>query len=218
MCFFKKKEKIEKKVEKLIKDTYDSFDLFVLNIKQNYPDVLKSSVYDDIKLQRHIFAQSEPRIYLDLIYRDEKEVLKEVQQDHDSIEKYLLAKFNNLDNINNNIQQNKKVWFKPGDKLPFFFVKKYTAYPECEGELMYSPNLTLNDDGTITGIVYTTSQSSSEKKVFNVENNIIEQMNKNQFNKYLRDRLAVMHFITEKESDDYIIYLTNKFNTLTYHA
>ena len=218
MCFFKKKEKIEKKVEKLIKDTYDSFDLFVLNIKQYYPDVLKSSVYDDIKLQRHIFAQSEPRIYLDLIYRDEKEVLKEVQQDHDSIEKYLLAKFNNLDNINNNIQQNKKVWFKPGDKLPFFFVKKYTVYPECEGELMYSPNLTLNDDGTITGIVYTTSQSSSEKRVFNVENNIIEQMNKNQFNKYLRDRLAVMHFITEKESDDYIIYLTNKFNTLTYHA
>lgn len=218
MCFFKKKEKIEKKVEKLIKDTYDSFDLFVLNIKQYYPDVLKSSVYDDIKLQRHIFAQSEPRIYLDLIYRDEKEVLKEVQQDHDSIEKYLLAKFNNLDNINNNIQQNKKVWFKPGDKLPFFFVKKYTVYPECEGELMYSPNLTLNDDGTITGIVYTTSQSSSEKKVFNVENNIIEQMNKNQFNKYLRDRLAVMHFITEKESDEYIIYLTNKFNTLTYHA
>ena len=217
MCFFKKKEKIEKKVEKLIKDTYDSFDLFVLNIKQFYPDVLKSSVYDDIKLQRHIFAQSEPRIYLDLIYRDEKEVLKEVQQDHDSIEKYLLAKFNNLDNINNNIQQNKKVWFKPGDKLPFFFVKKYTVYPECEGELMYSPNLTLNDDGTITGIVYTTSQSSSEKKVFNVENNIIEQMNKNQFNKYLRDRLAVMHFITEKESDEYIIYLTDKFNTLTYH-
>ena len=218
MCFFKKKEKIKKKVEKLIKDTYDSFDLFVLNIKQYYPDVLKSSVYDDIKLQRHIFAQSEPRIYLDLIYRDEKEVLKEVQQDHDSIEKYLLAKFNNLDNINNNIQQNKKVWFKPGDKLPFFFVKKYTVYPECEGELMYSPNLTLNDDGTITGIVYTTSQSSSEKKVFNVENNIIEQMNKNQFNKYLRDRLAVMHFITEKESDEYIIYLTDKFNTLTYHA
>ena len=218
MCFFKKKEKIEKKVEKLIKDTYDSFDLFVLNIKQYYPDVLKSSVYDDIKLQRHIFAQSEPRIYLDLIYRDEKEVLKEVQQDHDSIEKYLLAKFNNLDNINNNIQQNKKVWFKPGDKLPFFFVKKYTVCPESEGELMYSPNLTLNNDGTITGVVYTTSQSSSEKKVFNVENNIIEQMNKNQFNKYLRDRLAVMHFITEKESDDYIIYLTNKFNTLTYHA
>ena len=43
-------------------------------------------------------------------------------------------------------------------------------------------------------------------------------MNKNQFNKYLRDRLAVTHFITEKESDEYIIYLTNKFNTLTYHA
>ena len=218
MCFFKKKEKIEKKVEKLIKDTYDSFDLFVLNIKQYYPDVLKSSVYDDIKLQRHIFAQSEPRIYLDLIYRDEKEVLKEVQQDHDSIEKYLLAKFDKLGNINNNIQQNKMVWFKPGDKLPFFFVNKHTAYPESEGELMYSPNLTLNNDGTITGVVYTTSQSSSEKRVFNVENNIIEQMNKNQFNKYLRDRLAVMHFITEKESDDYIIYLTNKFNTLTYHA
>ena len=72
--------------------------------------------------------------------------------------------------------------------------------------------------GTITGVVYTTSQSSSEKRVFNVENNIIEQMNKNQFNKYLRDRLAVMHFITEKESDEYIIYLTDKFNTLTYHA
>lgn len=217
MCFFKKK-KIEKKVEKLIKDTYDSFDLFIFNIKQYYPDVLKSSLYEDINLQRYIFAQSEPRIHLDLIYGVEKEVLKEVQQDHDSIEKYLLSKFNDLDNINNNIQQNKKVWFKPGDKLPFFFVKKYTVYPECEGELMYSPNLTLNDDGTITGVVYTTSQSSSKKMVFNVENNIIEQMNKNQFNKYLRDRLAVMHFITEKESDDYIIYLTNKFNTLTYHA
>lgn len=218
MCFFKKKEKIEKKVEKLIKDTYDSFDLFVLNIKQYYPDVLKSSVYDDIKLQRHIFAQSEPRIYFDLIYRDEKEVLKEVQQDHDNIENYLLAKFDKLGNINNNIQQNKMVWFKPGDKLPFFFVIKHTVCPESEGELMYSPNLTLNNDGTITGVVYTTSQSFSEKKVFNVENNIIEQMNKNQFNKYLRDRLAVMHFITEKESDDYIIYLTNKFNTLTYHV
>lgn len=218
MCFFKKKEKIEKKVEKLIKDTYDSFDLFIFNIKQNYPDVLKSSLYDDIKLQRYIFAQSEPRIYLDLIYRDKKEVLKEVQQDHDNIENYLLAKFNELGNINNNIQQNKMVWFKPGDKLPFFFVNKHTVCPECESELMYSPNLTLNNDGTITGVVYTTSQSSSEKRVFNVENNIIEQMNKNQFDKYLRDRLAVMRFITEKESDDYIIYLTNKFNTLTYHV
>ena len=218
MCFFKKKEKIEKKVEKLIKDTYDSFDLVIFNIKQYYPDVLKSSVYDDIKLQRYIFAQSEPRIHLDLIYGDKKEVLKEVQQDHDNIENYLLAKFNELGNINNNIQQNKMVWFKPGDKLPFFFVNKKTVCPESEGELMYSPNLTLNNDGTITGVVYTTSQSSSEKRVFNVENNIIEQMNKNQFNKYLRDRLAVMHFITEKESDDYIIYLTNKFNTLTYHV
>lgn len=218
MCFFKKKEKIEKKVEKLIKDTYDSFDLFIFNIKQNYPDVLKSSLYEDIKLQRYIFAQSEPRIHFDLIYGDKKEVLKEVQQDHDNIENYLLAKFDKLGDINNNIQQNKMVWFKPGDKLPFFFVNKHTVCPESEGELMYSPNLTLNNDGTITGVVYTTSQSSSEKRVFNVENNIIEQMNKNQFNKYLRDRLAVMHFITEKESDDYIIYLTNKFNTLTYHA
>jgi hypothetical protein len=111
-------------------------------------------------------------------------VLKEVQQDHDSIENYLLTKFNELDNINNNIQQNKMVWFKPGDKLPFFFVNKHTVCPESEGELMYSPNLTLNNDGTITGVVYTTSQSSSEKRVFNVENNIIEQMNKNQFDKY----------------------------------
>jgi len=218
MCFFKKKEKIEKKVEKLIKDTYNSFDLFIFNIKQKYPDVLKSSLYDDIKLQRYIFAQSEPRIHLDLIYSDKKEVLKEVQQDHDSIENYLLAKFNELDNINNNIQENKMVWFKPGDKLPFFFVNKYTVCPEFEGDLMYSPNLTLNNDGTITGVVYTTSQSFSKKMVFNVENNIIVQMNKNQFDKYLRDRLAVMHFITEKESDEYITYLTNKFNTLTYHV
>ena len=217
MCFFKKKEKIEKKVEKLIKDTYDSFDLFIFNIKQNYPDVLKSSVYDDIKLQRYIFAQSEPRIYLDLIYSDKKEVLKNVQEDHDRIENYLLTKFNELDNINNNIQQNKTVWFKPGDNLPFFFVNKHTVCPESEGELMYSPNLTLNNNVTITGVVYTTSQSSSEKRVFNVENNIIEQMNKNQFDEYLRNRLAVMHFITEKESDEYITYLTNKFNTLTYH-
>lgn len=218
MCFFNKKEKIERKVEKLIKDTYDSFDLFILNIKHYYPDVLKSSLYEDIKLQRYIFAQSEPRIHLDLIYGDKKEVLKEAQEDHDRIENYLLEKFNKLEEINNNIQHNKTIWFKPGDKLPFFFVNKHTVCPESEGELMYSPNLTLNNDGTITGVVYTTSQSSSEKRVFNVENNIIEQMNKNQFNKYLRDRLAVIHFITEKESDDYIIYLTNKFNTLTYHV
>ena len=47
------------------KDTYDSFDLFILNIKHYYPDVLKSSLYEDIKLQRYIFAQSEPRIHLE---------------------------------------------------------------------------------------------------------------------------------------------------------
>ena len=218
MCFFKRKAKIETKIEKLIKDTYDSFDLFIFNVKHYYPDVLKSSVYFDINLQRNIFTQSEPRIYLDLVYGDKKEVLKEVQEDHDRIENYLLEKFNKLEEINNNIQYNKTIWFKPGDKLPLFFVNKKTVCPECEGSLMYSPNLTLHDNGTITGVVFTTSQSCSQEMEFNVENDIIIPMNKNEFKKYLYNRLSIMHFKTEKESEEYIEYLNNKFDTLTYHV
>lgn len=208
MCvIFFKKRKIEKEINALIDKTDKIFDTIFLEIEEKYPEIRKNVLYDLIRIERYNFENFKLKLPLEIEYGFIDDILDETIKIVNSTETEIIKFHDSFETVIKNIKENKDKWFKNNEEIPFFFVKKPINWTDSIDNLMYSPNLYLSDDGTISGTVFTTDCCLSKKMEFVPENDIIIPMSSDDFEKYLRQRLDILRFKTEKETQEYINYL-----------
>lgn len=208
MCIiFFEKRKIKKQINALIDKTDKIFDNIFFEINEKYPEIRKNVLYDAIRIERHHFETFKLKLPLELEYGFIDDILDETIEITNSIETKIINFHDSFETVIKNIKENKDKWFKNNEEIPFFFIKKPINWTDSIGNLMYSPNLCLSDDGTISGNVFTTDCCLSKKMEFVPENDIIIPMSSDDFEKYLRQRLDILRFKTEKETQEYINYL-----------
>lgn len=212
MWFNSKKKKI-KKIEECNDSIINKFKTFFEYIKLNNKNLIDTDWYNEVRREYHKYGMfyCDERFKCEFDFYDIDKISDLINSEYDRLSNFIAEKYLEINSVVNRIVYNKIKWPKSDNEIPKFFEIISLSKPNIH-QYFYSSNLKIDNDGNISGIVFSAFSKESYYTTFKPQNDQILPLNKKGFNFYLNQRLNVMKFSSEKEMSEYIQYIKNEWN------